>query len=68
MKRLHPVGDDSYQMSTFEDEQKVKYRTQVIHRYISHALYVNKVPGRPLRGQFLDMERRGLAPPPALVL
>ena len=37
MKRLHPVGDDSYQMSTFEDEQKVKSRTQVIHRYVNHA-------------------------------
>jgi hypothetical protein len=37
MRTIHPAGDDSYQMSTFEDEQKVKSHTQVIHRYVSHA-------------------------------
>jgi hypothetical protein len=37
MKRLHPVGDDSYQMSTFEDEQKMNNNPQVIHRYVNHA-------------------------------
>jgi hypothetical protein len=37
MRTVHPAGDDSYQIGTFEDEQKVKSRTQVIHRYVTHA-------------------------------